>query len=121
MEMNIDKIFIYKVLVLFLCVYLALMPAFSYKKVHAALSDKFYNFLRISTTLIIGLQSVGFIGDTTLPPENLENIYNKADTYLHENFGTELEYAEALRQVDQLGLDIASGKIFIPGNYSGKL
>ena len=121
MEMNIDKRFIYKVLVLFLCVYLALMPAFSYKKVHAALSDKFYNFLRISTTLIIGLQSVGFIGDTTLTPENLENIYNKADTYLHENFGTELEYAEALRQVDQLGLDIASGKIFIPGNYSGKL
>lgn len=121
MEMNIDKRFIYKVLVLFLCVYLALMPAFSYKKVHAALSDKFYNFLRISTTLINGLQSVGFIGDTTLTPENLENIYNKADTYLHENFGTELEYAEALRQVDQLGLDIASGKIFIPGNYSGKL
>lgn len=121
MEMNIDKRFIYKVLVLFLCVYLALMPAFSYKKVHAALSDKFYNFLRISTTLIIGLQSVGFIGDTTLTPENLENIYNKADAYLHENFGTELEYAEALRQVDQLGLDIASGKIFVPGKYSGKL
>ncbi|QCT70430.1 hypothetical protein [Eubacterium maltosivorans] len=121
MEMNIDKRFIYKVLVLFLCVYLALMPAFSYKKVHAALSDKFYNFLRISTTLIIGLQSVGFIGDTTLTPENLTNIYNKADEYLHQNFGTELEYAEALRQVDQLGLDIASGQIFVPGNYSGKL
>lgn len=120
MEMKIDKRFIYKVLVLFLCVYLALMPAFSYKKVDAAF-EKGKAYIGLITTIVCGLQSVGFISKTALTPENLTNIYNKADEYLHQNFGTELEYAEALRQVDQLGLDIASGQIFVPGNYSGKL
>ncbi|MCB6572400.1 hypothetical protein LI142_23200, partial [Eubacterium limosum] len=106
MEMKVDKRFIYKVLVLFLCVYLALMPAFSYKKVDAAF-EKGKAYIGLIATIVCGLQSVGFISETALTPENLENIYNKADAYLHENFGTELEYAEALRQVDQLGLDIA--------------
>lgn len=106
---------------LLLCFYIAIVPFFQPKKVYASLSDKIINFERVAVAVIMGLRSVGFISDTTLTPENLENIYNKADAYLHENFGTELEYAEALRQVDQLGLDIASGKIFIPGNYSGKL
>lgn len=120
MEMKIDRRFIYKVLILFLCVYLALLPAFCYKKADAAF-DKTRAYITIVTEIIMALRGVGFISDTTLTPENLENIYNKADAYLHENFGTELEYAEALRQVDQLGLDIASGQIFVPGNYSGKL
>ena len=120
MEMNINKSFIQKVFILFLCVYLALMPAFCYKRANAAF-EKTRAYLTIATEIIMALRGVGFISDTTLTPENLENIYNKADAYLHENFGTELEYAEALRQVDQLGLDIASGQIFVPGNYSGKL
>lgn len=120
MEMNINKSFIQKVFILFLCVYLALMPAFCYKRANAAF-EKTRAYLTIATEIIMALRGVGFISDTTLTPENLENIYNKADEYLHQNFGTELEYAEALRQVDQLGLDIASGQIFVPGNYSGKL
>lgn len=120
MEMNINKSFIQKVFILFLCVYLALMPAFCYKRANAAF-EKTRAYLTIATEIIMALRGVGFISDTTLTPENLTSIYNKADEYLHQNFGTELEYAEALRQVDQLGLDIASGQIFVPGNYSGKL
>lgn len=85
------------------------------------MSDKIMNFTRVVGTVIFSLQSVGYIGETTLTPENLDKIYNKADEYLHKNFGTALEYAEALRQVDQLGMDIASGAAFLPSNYSGKL
>lgn len=119
--MKINQNVILKALTFLLCFYIAIMPIFQYKTVKASAFDKARSFTYIVVDILIGLKTVGFISDTTLTPENLENIYNKADAYLHENFGTELEYAEALRQVDQLGLDIASGKIFIPGNYSGKL
>lgn len=119
--MKINQNVILKALTFLLCFYIAIMPIFQYKTVKASAFDKARSFTYIVVDILIGLKTVGFISDTTLTPENLENIYNKADAYLHENFGTELEYAEALRQVDQLGLDIASGKIFVPGNYSGKL
>ena len=118
---KINQNIILKSLALLLCFYIAIAPFFQPRKAHASMSDKLINFTRVAVEVIMGLKAVGFIADTTLTPENLENIYNKADAYLHENFGTELEYAEALRQVDQLGLDIASGKVFVPGNYSGKL
>lgn len=119
--MKYNRNVLLKSLTLLLCFYIAVIPFFQPKKIYASMSDKIVNFTRVVGTVIFSLQSVGFISKTALTPENLENIYNKADAYLHENFGTELEYAEALRQVDQLGLDIASGKIFVPGNYSGKL
>lgn len=119
--MKINQNVILKALALLLCFYVAVIPFFQPKRVHADALSKFDAFVHILSTVYIGLRSVGYVSDVSLTPENLENIYNKADAYLHENFGTELEYAEALRQVDQLGLDIASGKIFIPGNYSGKL
>ncbi|WP_195268073.1 hypothetical protein [Eubacterium sp. 1001713B170207_170306_E7] len=119
--MKINQNIILKALVFLLCLNLAIMPIFQYKTVKASTFDKVKAFTYATVEILMGLQAVGFISDTTLTPENLTNIYNKADEYLHENFGTELEYAEALRQVDQLGLDIASGQIFVPGNYSGKL
>lgn len=119
--MKINQNIILKSLALLLCFYIAILPIFQYKTVKASTFDKVKAFTYATVEILMGLKAVGFISDTTLTPENLENIYNKADAYLHENFGTELEYAEALRQVDQLGLDIASGQIFIPGNYSGKL
>ncbi len=119
--MKINQNVILKALTFLLCFYIAIMPIFQYKTVKASAFDKARSFTYIVVDILVGLKTVGFISDTTLTPENLENIYNKADDYLHENFGTELEYAEALRQVDQLGLDIASGQIFVPGNYSGKL
>ncbi|ARD64231.1 hypothetical protein [Eubacterium limosum] len=119
--MKINQNVILKALTFLLCFYIAIMPIFQYKTVKASAFDKARSFTYIVVDILVGLKTVGFISDTTLTPENLENIYNKADAYLHENFGTELEYAEALRQVDQLGLDIASGQIFVPGNYSGKL
>lgn len=119
--MKINQNIILKSLALLLCFYIAILPIFQYKTVKASTFDKVKAFTYATVEILMGLKAVGFISDTTLTPENLENIYNKADAYLHENFGTELEYAEALRQVDQLGLDIASGQIFVPGNYSGKL
>ncbi len=119
--MKINQNVILKALTFLLCFYIAIMPIFQYKTVKASAFDKARSFTYIVVDILVGLKTVGFISDTALTPENLENIYNKADAYLHENFGTELEYAEALRQVDQLGLDIASGQIFVPGNYSGKL
>lgn len=119
--MKYNRNVLLKSLALLLCFYIAVIPFFQPKKIYASMSDKIVNFTRVVGTVIFSLQSVGFISQTALTPENLENIYNKADAYLHENFGTELEYAEALHQVDQLGLDIASGQIFVPGNYSGKL
>ena len=119
--MKINQNIILKSLALLLCFYIAILPIFQYKTVKASTFDKVKAFTYATVEILMGLKAVGFISDTTLTPENLENIYNKADAYLHENFGTELEYAEALRQVDQLGLDIASGKVFVPGNYSGKL
>ena len=119
--MKINQNIILKAFVFLLCLNLAIMPIFQYKTVKASTFDKVKAFTYATVEILMGLQAVGFISDTTLTPENLTNIYNKADEYLHQNFGTELEYAEALRQVDQLGLDIASGQIFVPGNYSGKL
>ncbi|MCB6572384.1 hypothetical protein LI142_23115, partial [Eubacterium limosum] len=104
---KISQNILLKVLTLLLCFFVAIAPFFQPKKVNADVLGKFKSFVGIVSTVVYGLRSVGFISDTTLTPENLENIYNKADAYLHENFGTELEYAEALRQVDQLGLDIA--------------
>lgn len=121
MDVKISKSIFFKVIALLLCIYIGITPFFQPKKVQADTLGKIKAYSHIITTVLYGLRTVGFISDTTLTPENLTNIYNKADEYLHQNFGTELEYAEALRQVDQLGLDIASGQIFIPGNYSGKL
>ncbi|CAK7017595.1 MAG: hypothetical protein EUB_01986 [Eubacterium sp.] len=121
MDVKISKSIFFKVIALLLCIYIGITPFFQPKKVQADTLGKIKAYSHIITTVLYGLRTVGFISDTTLTPENLENIYNKADEYLHQNFGTELEYAEALRQVDQLGLDIASGQIFVPGNYSGKL
>lgn len=119
--MKINQNIILKALVFLLCLNLAIMPIFQYKTVKASTFDKVKAFTYATVEILMGLKGVGFISDTTLTPENLTNIYNKADEYLHQNFGTELEYAEALRQVDHLVLDIASGQIFVPGNYSGKL
>lgn len=121
MDVKISKSIFFKVIALLLCIYIGITPFFQPKKVQADTLGKIKAYSHIITTVLYGLRTVGFISDTTLTPENLTNIYNKADEYLHQNFGTELEYAEALRQVDQLGLDIASGQIFVPGNYSGKL
>lgn len=121
MDVKISKSIFFKVIALLLCIYIGITPFFQPKKVQADTLGKIKAYSHIITTVLYGLRTVGFISDTTLTPENLTNIYNKADEYLHQNFGTELEYAEALCQVDQLGLDIASGQIFVPGNYSGKL
>lgn len=118
---KINQNIILKALALLLCFYIAIAPFFQPRKAYANFTTKYVNFIKVVSATVMGLRSVGYIGETTLTPENLDAIYTKADEYLHKNFGTELEYVEALRQVDQLGLDIASGAAFFPGKYSGKL
>ncbi|WP_270506505.1 hypothetical protein [Eubacterium limosum] len=117
MEKIFNKNIFLKVITLLLCFYLAIVPFFQPKKVQASL-------LIASASVVAGvitaMVAAGYVHYTSLTPEQMNEMNEKATANLKEAYPNATDYDNQVNIIYNLEKDLLAGKDIDWSKYSGK-